>query len=135
WGSDKRRAEEALESYRKMQLFIQGLVDRSEVFDPKDPSLQMHKPETYGKFVRFVYDDELTFPVGREPYKDWKKRLNDQIAIGSRVYITGYKRSYSKDDDCENCRRPYQYRNADMPLAGIYEIVRTEKANYGTYRE
>lgn len=126
-------AKKQLERYRKAMLMLQGLLDRSEVFLPIAHAVQLHKPETYGDLVRFVYDDELALGDGHLPWKEWKEKINAKITRGTRVYFdgfwTGFGSPYTSKNDFWESRFPYNLRkfaHYQKPPAGVYSIVRTE---------
>lgn len=135
-------ARKELEKYRKNMLMLQGLLDRSEVFNPLPISIQLHKPETYGKMVQFIYDDELALGDGHSPWKEWQSKLNASITRGTRIYFTGFWTGfgspYTSRNDYWESRFPYhlkQFAHYDKPQSGIYSIVRTEQGRIEGFGE
>jgi len=90
WDSDKEKIEDEMEAYKRIFLVLKGIIERTEIFRPYPDHLyefDIFKPETYGDYVRYIYDDELTLPDNRLRYRIWKKKLNSQIKRGTRIYI------------------------------------------------
>lgn len=126
-------AKKQLERYRKTMLMLQGLLDRSEVFNPISHPIQLHKPETYGDMVRFIYDDELALGDGHLTWSDWRKKMNSAIVRGTRVYFngfwTGFGSPYTSKADYWESRFPWNLRRMahwNSPDAGVYSVVRIE---------
>lgn len=133
WGSDKERAEDQLFYYKRSFVVMQGLIERTEVFQPLPKyDLNILKPETYGDHIKLISDDEATLPSGRLPYKEWKKKLNKGITRGSRIYIGrtapdagGVGRDHSDADP----GRILFYSNQvyDAPKPGLYTLEEGEE--------
>ena len=85
------RAEEEVESkqrhYMRMGLVLQGLVDRTAIFHPLPEfgvnflDSKMHRE---GK-VKFILDAEEGLGTGREPFKQWLRRINSELRPGMRI--------------------------------------------------
>jgi hypothetical protein len=107
WESERERKKEKMEDrmyhYRKRAFLMQGLLDRTEIFHPLPvPRLNIFNLEENEGLVNFVYDDDDNMlPDGRLRFWEWWAYLNEGIAEGSRVLLTGkYDRSdyyYGRD--------------------------------------
>ncbi len=128
WSSDKKKAENQLLGYQRNVLFLQGLMDRTEVFRPLPEGLSLFKPETYGENIRFIYDaDGLT--DGRMGYNEWLEKMNSQLKRGDRIYLASYTSGYEYSDN------NYRYQDMDRfpimgwtqhPPRGVYNLEEAE---------
>lgn len=117
WGSD-----DAEHAYKKNIAIIQGLLDRTPVFTPLAHPVNLFDLDTYGDLVSLIYDGDLDSQIGdgRETYSEWKKRINTEIKVGSRILLT-------RSSDYEHNRRLTRYYSNDSfappaPKAGIYVV-------------
>ena len=126
----KEKFEDSMYEYKQRAALMQGLIDRSEVFQPLPCKINIFNLEETKHLVNFVYDDEATLPSGRMSFKEWKDNLNSSIAHGSRVMLTGeYGKElawgkYSNEEKQE--RIFYKCNNFNLPKlpnAGIYDVV------------
>ncbi len=122
--SDKEKFEKKVFKYQKNILVLQGLVERTEIFTPLPfEEFNLFKPESYGEYVKFVYDDELTIGQGRKLFKDWHRELNSKIRRGSRILFCNDSNIYDKSyiDD-----RFFTYYSKDnlpsSPTTGVYTV-------------
>lgn len=135
WDKRKEEIEDEMYQYRKLGLFMQGLIDRTEIFHPLPlPEIQLfklHLIDPDGKFVRFIYDDELALPTGRKSFSNWWKDIDSKIQKGSRVLVTGIyhpDRGYISKKDFSD--RFYLKRDnngeirniPDLPKEGVYTV-------------
>ena len=89
WDRDKEKIEDTLYFYKRNFILMQGLIERTTMFHPLAfEGFNVLKPESYGEYVNFIYDDEVSLPSGRLSYKEWKKQLNKGIKRGSRIYVS-----------------------------------------------
>jgi len=129
--SDKEKIEDQLYFYRRNFILIQGLIERTMIFQPLAfEGFNVLKPESYGDYVKFIYDDEAALPTGRLSYKDWKKKLNKGIKRGSRIYVgrsapgtggSGGYESSSRESD-RLVTQNYVTTAYDAPLPGLYTV-------------
>lgn len=127
WNRDKEERENKLFSYKKNLIFLQGLLDRTDVFKPIKKPIDLFKVESYDESdFRFIYDDELTLPDGRLPYKDWKKEINSKIKRGTRIYFCGFMYCYGFTGNERESR--YPFRTFNEPDYGVYSVKRIEPA-------
>lgn len=113
--------------YRVMRfsMFIQGLIDRGEIFGKMDCQPNLIK----GKDVVLVRDDENAIGTGMKPWADFVKEKNALIRRGTRiVYRAGqgywsdsYKRKTTNSGDFA---RYYAWEGSkpDFPGSGLYHV-------------
>lgn len=131
WRTDKEKAENQLLGYQRNVLFLQGLMDRTDVMSPLPQGLSLFKPETYGECIKFIYDaDGLT--DGRKGYKEWLKEINSKLKRGDRIYLASYpsgihyERNWSRQD---YDRFPIQGWT-HSPDKGVYNLLEEIKGKY-----
>lgn len=120
--------EERLLGYKRNALFLQGLIDRTDVFKPHTEGLSIFKPETHKGQLKFIYDSEA-ISDGRKSYFDWLKEMNAELKRGDRIYFSGFPYGFFEDGGEED-RFPTK-TNASRPKKGVYNIKRVEQ--YGSY--
>lgn len=119
WWNRKEKENQAF-SYKKHAMLIEGLMHRTQVFSPMAPNISVFKPETWEGHIRFISDEEAALPDGRLRWKEWRKKINDAIKIGSRIYyIRPPYNQYEKIGDHVS----YQYKNFVYPHDGLYKVV------------
>lgn len=136
WDREKIQDKEYI--YRRNALIIQGLLDRTQIFQPLAHECSLFKPDSYPGCFNFVRDDEMTLDDGHLPWKEWKNQINAKIGLGSRIVFVhpgslGDGRYYSGKDFSD---RFVIYSPNDhyphLPDAGVYQIERVvnEKLHY-----
>ena len=130
WERDKERAKEKFEDtfdqYRCMAFLMQGLMDRTEIFNPMPFKINIFNLEEAGNAVQFIYDDELALPTGRKPFWDWHTDINKGINAGSRVLLTGQYSSNANEwfnsDEFSDRFAISKRRVPEPPTKNIYEV-------------
>lgn len=127
--SDKKNQEEAedlIYQYKKRAILMQGLIDRTEVFNPIAKQVSMFKMYEAEGLINFIYDDEATLPSGRLSFKKWKDLINSKIQPGSRILCTG---AYGSREDYRD--RIYYYCNEhnapDTPDEGVFSVEKYDQ--------
>lgn len=129
--SCKDEIQSANERYHRIILFLQGLMDHTEVFNPVPDGVNLFKPESYAGWVNLVYDDEPSLTDGRLSYADWLTRINAGIKRGSRIvycapdkYEIGYHKGNLRSFANRHLMRFYENEFAipDLPVSGIYTV-------------
>lgn len=132
FSSDKEKAEKIMFRYKQQMIMLQGLIDRTELFQPLPaPEVKISSQEALdNNWIQWIYDDELKLPDGRLPFSEWQKKINKTITVGSRVIISGsYDREYSSIKDYHD-RYIIHTTTHKLPPNGIYTVekfVREEK--------
>jgi hypothetical protein len=85
---DDERIEKASFEYKKYGLMIQGIMHRTEIFQPMEVQIDIFKPDTWGDMIQLIRDDEAMLPTGRLPWREWQKEINSKIQVGSRIIYT-----------------------------------------------
>jgi hypothetical protein len=95
--SDGEKAEAEILKYKRNVLMLQGIIDRTDIFKPIPPKLNLLKPETYDNHLNFIYDGTNVIGEGKLPYRKWLKELNKDLKTGDRFFFTGFGRNDGKD--------------------------------------
>lgn len=131
---DKSQVEDFTYYYQRIVFFIQGLIDRTDVFGADFKKVNLMKMEECGDRLRLIYDDELCLPTNRIPFKDWQKMLNEKVDVGSRVvWVPSIDDGYSclKKDQQYRFLRYYNECNIpDLPNEGVYTVEKCIKKEY-----
>lgn len=122
----RRRDAEGTEfDYKRNLLLLQGLLDRTAVFQPLAVAIELAKPDTYGNLVRFIRDDEAALTEGRESYKAWRAKGMEKVTRGSRIFVGPFKR-YEYGDYHWNRRFLMNYAHdascPPLPKSGVYRV-------------
>ena len=79
--SDYLREEQ--EKHNRLVLVIQGLLDRSPVFDPH-PQWKIWTPEGFSAGLHLVHDSRRAITLGEAPdFEAYRARLNKSLKVGS----------------------------------------------------
>lgn len=110
--SDEREQERFNDKYIKMFLFVQGLLDRTEIFSPIQSGIKVTDIEKGG--LRLIYDAEASLTDGRLSYAEWVKEINSNVGRGSRIILSPSwgRRSYNENDN-------YNYKNYGSIVEGF----------------
>lgn len=131
---DKSQVEDFTYYYQRIVFFIQGLIDRTDVFSAGFKKVNLMKMETCEDQLRLIYDDELCLPTNRMPFKEWQKMLNEQIDIGSRiVWADGVDDGYSrlrKDQQYRFLRQYNEWNIPNLPDEGLYTVEKCFEKQY-----
>lgn len=108
--------------------FLQGIIERSEVFTNLEPGINLFQPDTLTDRAIVFRDGENILPDGRPSYKEWKDSINANIQRGSRILFTGLD-WYSSELDRLDGRfdKSRKYTSVRGPEKGIYTVERTIK--------
>lgn len=105
---------------------LQGLMDRTEVFNPKPNDIQLLTPEAQDKgYVKFVYEDDIKLGDGRLMWNDYVKNINQHIQEGSRIIF--YSRNSEREQERFDKRfhiysHSVNYNLPDLPNDGLYQV-------------
>lgn len=121
----EKAQENFIYKYKKNSLLIQGLIERGTLFHPiKDPNLSIFKDKylNEGEYFNFIKDGEGTLTDGRLRFKDYLKKINSSIEIGSRVLIVG--ELTARNICSNNFWKYYDGKNLPKVTGGVYEVLR-----------
>lgn len=127
---DKEKIQDLTYYYQRIVFFIQGLIDRTDIFSPMKEKINlMNNIEQSQETLRLIYDDELCLPANRLPFAEWKKMINSTIEEGSRIV---YCRSIEdwkpvKERLCEDrfLRSYSEWSLPTFPGEGVYMVYKT----------
>ena len=122
---ESRNIDDQVFNYKTHAILLQGLLDRTDIFSPIDPSIKVLDNTTWGGMLNFVFDDDMLLADGRQKWREWKHDINAQIQVGSRIFfITGY--DYNRDYELKDriCAI------APGPGEGIYEVTGPANTTY-----
>jgi len=121
---DERDLRERVFCYKKYGVMLQGLIQRTDAFQPMAHEVDLFRPETCEGAVRFVRDDELLLPSGRLPWREWKEQINSKIGIGSRIVYAEGHLGYGRERGEEiRYRTGYSAGCPEPPGTGLYTVV------------
>lgn len=139
WDTEKEKIEDSLYQYKNRAMLLQGLVDRTDVFNPMPVDrLNLFKLHEQENLVRFIYDDEAALPSGRLSFHDWRKEMDEKIQHGSRVLITGIyesRRGYAERFYIGKGGYDGLKNVPDLPKEGVYEVEKFVSSSSRHYRE
>lgn len=135
---DKDRVEDFTYLYQRIVFFIQGLIDRTEVFGIDFKKVNLMKMEDCQDSLNLIYDDELCLPSNRLPFKEWKLKLDKEIGVGSRIVwapqIDVPWSELKKDRNWRYLRNYNEWNIPDYPNEGVY-TVEEAKTTQGYWEE
>ena len=119
WESDREKAIEEVQNNMKLALLFQGLIDRTDVFNPH-PVVNLFKGGE--GVVKFLYDGDGGLDDGRKPFRQFQKEVNETLERGDRIVVVPGLPSYKHDHD--RYLRFYAYdRSAPYPpTEGIFNL-------------
>lgn len=127
------KVEDTYLQYQKHIILLQGLIDRTQIFQPLEAAIKLTDPAIHDSgLVRFIYDDEIALGDGQEQWRDFLKRTNENIGIGSRVVVCKKQRKGDLDASKRYDQRYATWKDSDYslpdtPNKGLYLV---EKYKY-----
>lgn len=118
--SDEKVANTKFE-FKKYGLMIQGLIERTQIFQPINVLINVFKPETWNNLLVFIRDDEMQLPSGRLSWKEWQKEINSKIQVGSRIVYVASRDYYG--GNYLSGKVAYHLRHVPQPHTGLYNVV------------
>jgi|GEM_PF-1766775 len=108
--------------YQRHGAIVQGLLDRTPIFQPLPHPLNVFDAATYGEVLALVYDTDPALYTGQEYYPAWRERLNAGIRVGSRIVVAVPRAEASHT----RFYAPQYYRDSanvpPPPPPGIYTV-------------
>jgi hypothetical protein len=98
WKKAETTADARKRHYMRVGLILQGLVDRTAVFQPLPGTVRFLEADDYdeGRIV-IVADGDMLLSDGLETFREWRRRLMKEIRPGMRV-IGSFNTYESKDE-------------------------------------
>jgi hypothetical protein len=128
WVKAEQRADVRVRHFMRVALILQGLIDRTTVFHPlplEGVDFLDKRTHDAGR-VRFIMDAEPSLGTGREPFRDWQRRLLEQLRPGMRIIgaFSGYGSDFARADENERYGHSRLYpQTASRPVTGdVYKI-------------
>jgi hypothetical protein len=120
---EPERIEKVEFEYKKYGLMLQGIMHRTNIFNPIGATIDVFNAETWNNMLVFIRDDEALLPSDRLSWVNWRESINKKIDIGSRViYRAGYHH-YERGYNWMIDRVGYNYQHAPSPNNGLYVVV------------
>jgi hypothetical protein len=122
-------------SWRNKIVLIQGLIERTDIFQPINPGLSLFKSECFddGSITLIRDAEQLSLGDGKISFKEWKKQVNSDIKIGSRVVFANISHYYWRRNKWKENRNTdgwayrytgnYQNYVPEPPKDGVYVVV------------
>lgn len=90
-----------IQQYNRIMLIIQGLIDRSSVFDPM-PRINIMNLKEATQWINIIRDEE-TLPAPKLDWEEYRNQLNKSIRKGKMVYASYDKFRYIGWSDKKKC--------------------------------
>jgi len=89
WEKAEKAQDGKRRHFMRVALIVQGLIDRTEMFQPLHAAVNVMQQRTYDDgLVVVINDTEKALTTSREPYYDWIRRLNRDLRPGMRIIGT-----------------------------------------------
>jgi hypothetical protein len=103
--------------YNRILFLIQGLLDRSKVFQPHPP-MNLSDPDVVQKYLKLIHDEQDGLPSWNPPkWEQYRDEKNASIKIGSFVYAEW------DEEKWENWNRKTRY----WKEKGIFKVTSIKK--------
>ena len=130
WVEAEESADARQRHFMRVGMILQGLLDRTTVFHPLPvPNLSILQPAAYlAGHIVMLADEENVLGTGREPLRDWQRRLNSQLQVGMRIVgHFGYGWAGGGEDE----RLRIHPKHASNPPDGV--LHRIERVEHGEF--
>jgi hypothetical protein len=132
WLRAEENAGDRQRHFMRVAMVLQGLVDRTTVFHPLPASpLSLLSNAAYNDgHVVMLADAENNLGTGREPFRDWQRRLMGRLLPGMRIIGSfGYQSGVTGDND--GYGRRVHPANACAPSSRVlHTIKRVERGSF-----
>ena len=116
--------------WKRNIALLQGLIERTDVFQPLPPGVNLFDPDAQGPVV-LVRDGENLLTDGRPRFWEWQAQLNRTLKRGDRIYFV---KKY-EDSDSRRYRFTHHYNYPpEYPTSGVYTLDRVEQRNANDVR-
>lgn len=138
WESDKEKADDVIYFYRKRAFFMQGLLDRTDCFNPiRGEKLNVMNLDGDER-LRFIYDAEPSLSDGHLTWREFQKKNSETLRRGSRVVLApgNIIRQHTDQSD----ERLFVYYASDfnkppLPDGGLYELESKQHKRFISYHQ
>lgn len=139
WARAESRQDTLHRHYMRCALVIQGLLDRTPIFQPfpTPAPLSLLREEDYDAgLVKIVSDDEANLlGVGRKPFYEWLRDLNATLHPGMRIIGDFSTDAFRYENEFEKNRYSRHSRltpnNAEVPPSNVIHRLNGYKADRG----
>lgn len=113
WVQAEQRQDALHRHYMRCALVIQGLLDRSKIFEPfvDGVPFSVLRPAAYdeGKVVIVSDDDTNQLTTGRKPFYSWLAELNARLRPGMRVIGDFNSDGFRRASECGEHQRYWRH--------------------------
>lgn len=82
----EKKADAQRRHYLRMGLILQGLIDRTAIFQPLARPVRITDPAAHDQgLIQIITDADLALADGRLPYRDWLAQVNGRLGVGMRI--------------------------------------------------
>lgn len=134
----KNKADDAMFTYTKVFILINGLAYHTDIFAGSVPTgFNSTDPSTYANFLTIIKDKENIIDDGKPRYKEYLRSINDKLQPGSRVYFDKFgaglrlKRAREYDEISSRYVVNLGMLPPGMPPSGIYEVKKVTRPRWG----
>jgi len=127
-----KKADKMRRRYYASFLLIQGLLDRTKVFQPMPIEGRINICDVHEscKYVTMIRDDEALMTDGRPRFTDWLKEVNSDMEVGCRIVGRFDHGGLDRDELNE---RVYP-RNSCRPDTGTFYTLEDRKGTDLVFR-
>lgn len=136
WEEAEASADARARHYMRVALIIQGMLDRTNVFEGVPEHVSALETRSYdsGDIV-LLADDENQITSGRKPFKEWQQDLMAQLVPGMRIVgawnASGFR--YYRDERDYGVNHRITPRRAEYPPKKPLVVAKGDGAFKATY--
>ncbi len=103
WNAAMNRSEARQKHYMRVLLVLQGLIDRTKIFQPMPVDrINLSDPRHCDEWINLIYEIENVLTDGKPNFDEWQAEINEQIDVGCRIigvfdYRSGVRGSKDRD--------------------------------------
>lgn len=124
YGKAQKEVRDYQEDQFRTMMFMAGIIDRTSIFKPFPQEFQgkdIMKPDVWNELVTLIYDSDNLLPTKRPLFDKFRKSINSQIEVGTRI-VGRYR------GDCVSPKS--SYRGPHHPPDGVYELEGKRKNGF-----
>lgn len=135
------RAEGMQRHYMRIMLFLQGLLDRTPIFQPLPaPRINILDARNQDRYIHFFndLDEDRMLPAPHPPFREWLRTVNSELEVGHRVigcfdnWEHGLRIFETERNSYRNTRlRPSRAR---MPKNDVLHTIEGREGKYLLFR-